>query len=257
MTFTVHEYEDDFALISHAGPPDRAGDSGDARRRPGAGRRADRADHAPSSRSCCRQANGAPTPPTTSSATPHGANATPTGRCGSAPRTPMRSGCTDGGRARITTAAGAAEATVEISEAMLPGHASLPNGFGVDFVDGDGCERVPGVAPNALTSSDWRDAYAGTRLAQARARAHRTGGAGSGRSHLGRRRRNRRQRFGQRRTGSSVGRRCDRQRRVGSGDRRRVGTAATGRGACGPAGSPVGGLALRDAASAGAARRCR
>ena len=71
-------------------------------------------------------------------------------------------GLTDGGRARITTAAGAAEATIEISEAMLPGHASLPNGFGLDFVDGDGRERVPGVAPNSLTSSDWRDAYAGT-----------------------------------------------------------------------------------------------
>ncbi len=67
-----------------------------------------------------------------------------------------------GGRARITTAAGNAEATVEISEAMLPGHASLPNGFGLDFTDGEGQAHVPGVAPNALTSSNWRDAYAGT-----------------------------------------------------------------------------------------------
>jgi anaerobic selenocysteine-containing dehydrogenase len=71
-------------------------------------------------------------------------------------------GLVHGGRARITTAAGSAEASVEISEAMLPGHASLPNGFGLDFVDGDGQAHVPGVAPNALTSSDWRDAYAGT-----------------------------------------------------------------------------------------------
>ena len=37
-------------------------------------------------------------------------------------------GLTDGGRVRITTAAGSAEASVEISEAMLPGHVSLPNG---------------------------------------------------------------------------------------------------------------------------------
>ena len=44
----------------------------------------------------------------------------------------------------------------------MPGHASLPNGFGLDFVDGDGQAHVPGVAPNALTSTDWRDAYAGT-----------------------------------------------------------------------------------------------
>ncbi|WP_006243529.1 molybdopterin-dependent oxidoreductase [Mycolicibacterium tusciae] len=71
-------------------------------------------------------------------------------------------GLVHGARARITTAAGSAEASVEISEAMLPGHASLPNGFGLDFTDGEGHDHVPGVAPNALTSSDWRDAYAGT-----------------------------------------------------------------------------------------------
>jgi formate dehydrogenase len=71
-------------------------------------------------------------------------------------------GLVHGGRARITTAAGSAEASVEISEAMLPGHASLPNGFGLDFVDGEGHSHMPGVAPNTLTSSDWRDAYAGT-----------------------------------------------------------------------------------------------
>lgn len=71
-------------------------------------------------------------------------------------------GLVDGGRARITTAAGSAEATVEVSTAMLPGHASLPNGFGLDFVDDDGRAKTPGVAPNTLTSSDWRDPYAGT-----------------------------------------------------------------------------------------------
>jgi anaerobic selenocysteine-containing dehydrogenase len=71
-------------------------------------------------------------------------------------------GLTDGGRARITTAAGSAEASVEISEIMLPGHASLPNGYGLDFTDGDGPAQIPGVAPNSLTSTEWRDAYAGT-----------------------------------------------------------------------------------------------
>ena len=53
-------------------------------------------------------------------------------------------GLVAGGRARITTAAGSAEASVEISEAMLPGHASLPNGLGLDFIDDDGqyaCSR--------------------------------------------------------------------------------------------------------------------
>jgi anaerobic selenocysteine-containing dehydrogenase len=71
-------------------------------------------------------------------------------------------GLVDGGRARITTAAGSAEASVEISEAMLAGHASLPNGFGLDYTDEEGRVRVPGVAPNSLTSTQWRDAYAGT-----------------------------------------------------------------------------------------------
>jgi formate dehydrogenase len=71
-------------------------------------------------------------------------------------------GLCDGDRARITTAAGSAEATVEVSDAMLAGHVSLPNGYGVDYVDADGRRAVPGVAPNALTSTEWRDAYAGT-----------------------------------------------------------------------------------------------
>jgi anaerobic selenocysteine-containing dehydrogenase len=71
-------------------------------------------------------------------------------------------GLTDGGRALVTTAAGSAEANVEISEAMLPGHASLPNGFGLDYTDGDGQAHIPGVAPNSLTSTEWRDEYAGT-----------------------------------------------------------------------------------------------
>ena len=71
-------------------------------------------------------------------------------------------GLVDGGRARITTAAGSAEASVEVSETMLPGHASLPNGYGLDFTDDDGRARIPGVAPNTLTSTEWRDPYAGT-----------------------------------------------------------------------------------------------
>jgi anaerobic selenocysteine-containing dehydrogenase len=71
-------------------------------------------------------------------------------------------GLVDGCRARITTAAGSAEATVEITETMLAGHAALPNGFGLDYIDDDGHTVIPGVAPNALTSTEWRDAYAGT-----------------------------------------------------------------------------------------------
>ncbi|MFN3007591.1 molybdopterin-dependent oxidoreductase [Mycolicibacterium wolinskyi] len=70
-------------------------------------------------------------------------------------------GLVDGGRALVITAAGSAEASVEVSDTMLPGHASLPNGYGLDYSDG-GKVTVPGVAPNALTSTEWRDAFAGT-----------------------------------------------------------------------------------------------
>jgi anaerobic selenocysteine-containing dehydrogenase len=71
-------------------------------------------------------------------------------------------GLSDGGRARITTAGGTAEVLVEVSEMMQPGHASIPNGYGLDFTDEDGETTIPGVAPNALTSSEWRDEFAGT-----------------------------------------------------------------------------------------------
>jgi formate dehydrogenase len=67
-------------------------------------------------------------------------------------------GLADGDRARITTARGSAEATVEVTDVMQSGHASLPNGYGVRSGDG----QSAGVAPNDLTSSDWRDPIAGT-----------------------------------------------------------------------------------------------
>ena len=69
-----------------------------------------------------------------------------------------RIGLKTGDRARITTAAGSAEALVEVGEMMLAGHASLPNGYGVDHPDAP----TPGVAPNDLTSLGWRDPRAGT-----------------------------------------------------------------------------------------------
>jgi len=163
ITFTIHDYVDDFALITH---PDRriaieipemlaetaalvgAGDALTTAEFPivlSAGeRRAFTANDImrdPSWRT--RDADGA---------------------LRVSPEDAAALGLTDGGRVRITTAAGTAEATVEVSAAMLPGHAALPNGFGVDFVDDDGHARAPGVAPNALTSAAWRDAFAGTPL---------------------------------------------------------------------------------------------
>ncbi|MEO3759331.1 molybdopterin-dependent oxidoreductase [Mycobacterium sp. B14F4] len=161
ITFTVHNYEDDFALITHA-------------------------DHRialemPEMIEEIRALAHGPTPLTTAefpivlsagerrAYTANDILRDPTWRkrdADGALRVSLEDaetlGLVDGGRVRITTAAGSTEASVEVNEAMLPGHASLPNGFGLDFVDDDGRTHVPGVAPNALTSSDWRDAYAGT-----------------------------------------------------------------------------------------------
>jgi anaerobic selenocysteine-containing dehydrogenase len=82
----------------------------------------------------------------------------------------VRLGLEDGGSVLVTTAAGAAEATVEITDAMLPGHISLPNGQGVDYPaaagDGNGDWKgepvLTGVPANELTSLGWRDPLAGT-----------------------------------------------------------------------------------------------
>jgi anaerobic selenocysteine-containing dehydrogenase len=74
------------------------------------------------------------------------------------PQDAQRLGIENGGRARITTKVGSALTLVEVNERMLPGHISLPNGFGLDNEDG---ERI-GVAANELTSLDSRDRFAGT-----------------------------------------------------------------------------------------------
>lgn len=73
-----------------------------------------------------------------------------------------RLGLETGGRARIVTARGSAEAVVEVSDAMLPGHVSLPNGLGLDEPGEHGESVRTGVAANELTSEDWRDPLAGT-----------------------------------------------------------------------------------------------
>jgi formate dehydrogenase len=68
-------------------------------------------------------------------------------------------GLADGDRARITTRRGSAIAVVEVTDTMLSGHVSLPNGFGLGP---GGSSDAVGVAPNELTSSDDRDWFAGT-----------------------------------------------------------------------------------------------
>jgi anaerobic selenocysteine-containing dehydrogenase len=71
-------------------------------------------------------------------------------------------GVVNGGRVRITTRRGSAEATVEISDRLQPGNVSLPNGNGLSYPDENGSVVLHGVAPNELTASDHRDWLAGT-----------------------------------------------------------------------------------------------
>lgn len=73
-----------------------------------------------------------------------------------------RLGLATGSRARITTRRASAEVTVEVSDAMQPGHVSLPNGLGVDYPGEAGPPVRTGVAPNELTASGDRDWLAGT-----------------------------------------------------------------------------------------------
>jgi formate dehydrogenase len=72
-----------------------------------------------------------------------------------------RLGLVDGDAARVTTRRGSTVVAVAVDDAMQPGHASLPNGLGLDHVDGDG-RVITGVAPNELTSGDERDPWAAT-----------------------------------------------------------------------------------------------
>lgn len=68
----------------------------------------------------------------------------------------------DGDRARLVTAQGAAEVLTMISDRMQDGHISLPNGLGLDYPDELGERTLDGIAPNELTSDTDRDPIAGT-----------------------------------------------------------------------------------------------
>jgi anaerobic selenocysteine-containing dehydrogenase len=86
----------------------------------------------------------------------------PRGALRVSPADAERLGLVDGDRARVTTKRATAEVTVEVHDGMRPGHASLPNGLGLDHPDGDGRPVVTGVAPNELTASGDRDPWVGT-----------------------------------------------------------------------------------------------
>ena len=78
------------------------------------------------------------------------------------PNDALSLGLNDGDRVRIITAGGSAEPVVLIDEDMYEGHVALPNGFGLDFPDEHGEHFRHGVAPNELTSLEWKDEIAGT-----------------------------------------------------------------------------------------------
>src|SRR5262245_2683119 len=78
------------------------------------------------------------------------------------PEDARRLGVVEGGRVRISTRRGSAEALVELSDRMQSGHVSLPNGLGLDFPDASGTKVATGVAPNELTRGEDRDWLAGT-----------------------------------------------------------------------------------------------
>lgn len=71
-------------------------------------------------------------------------------------------GVATGDRVRITTPGGTAVAVAEVDDTMMPGHLALPNGLGLDYTPAGGHPEVSGVAPNELTTTDWRDPIAGT-----------------------------------------------------------------------------------------------
>lgn len=71
-------------------------------------------------------------------------------------------GCETGDMLRLTTKRASAEVVIEVSEMMSPGHISLPNGTGIDYIDTNGTSHRRGVAPNEFTDASSRDFLAGT-----------------------------------------------------------------------------------------------
>ena len=67
-----------------------------------------------------------------------------------------------GDSVRIVTQSGSAVTRVEVTPGQRPGNLSLPNGFGIDYVTKGGSTQRLGVALNELTSSNHKDAFAGT-----------------------------------------------------------------------------------------------
>ena len=67
-----------------------------------------------------------------------------------------------GDQVHLTTSSGSTDVVVEISDRMMPGHISLPNGFGLDNGIQEQQISRTGAATNELTASGHRDDFAGT-----------------------------------------------------------------------------------------------
>jgi len=79
------------------------------------------------------------------------------------PADAARLGLSDGGRARVRSGAGSVEATVAVSDEMMPGVASLPHGWGHDDPQAalTVAARHPGANLNALVDAGTVDAPSG------------------------------------------------------------------------------------------------
>ena len=71
-------------------------------------------------------------------------------------------GCDTGDTLRLSTGRASTDVVIEVSDMMMPGHISLPNGTGIDYTDAQGTNHHRGVAPNVLTDASRRDFLAGT-----------------------------------------------------------------------------------------------
>lgn len=70
--------------------------------------------------------------------------------------------CVQGDWIQLRTPRGTAQAPIELSDELQPGHVSLPNGHGLDYHQADGSLDRRGVSLNELTNTTDRDPFAGT-----------------------------------------------------------------------------------------------
>lgn len=71
-------------------------------------------------------------------------------------------GCVQGDWIELRTPRGTAQAPIELTDELQPGHVSLPNGHGLDYHRTDGTLDRRGVSLNELTNTTDRDPFAGT-----------------------------------------------------------------------------------------------